>query len=128
MIAAAVKAGEFERISRGVYRHADAEWDENLNLSEVLARVPKAIVVQKSALNFHQISTHQAHAVCIQLRQNAVTPRIDYPPLEVFRASNPLAFTEGLKFTSSMASRCPSRLRLALWRIASNTEAGWSCV
>ncbi len=33
-------SGAIERISRGVYRGKDAPWDENLNLSEVLARVP----------------------------------------------------------------------------------------
>jgi predicted transcriptional regulator of viral defense system len=96
-IAAAVASGEIERISRGVYRHKDAPWDENLNLSEVLARVPQAVVVLTSALNFHQIGTHQAHAVSILLKQNAVAPRLSYPPIEIVKSTNPDAFSEGVE-------------------------------
>jgi predicted transcriptional regulator of viral defense system len=72
-------------------------WDEHLPLSGVAARVPGAVVILVSALNFHQIGSHQAHAVSIQLRQNAVTPRIAYPSLEVIRSTNPQAFTEGVE-------------------------------
>lgn len=96
-VAAAVEAGEIERISRGVYRHKDAPWDENLNLAEVIARVPRAIVVLASALNFHGIGTHQAYAVCILLKQNAVAPRLDYPPIDIVKSSNPDAFIEGVE-------------------------------
>lgn len=106
-IAAAVDSGELERISRGVYRHKDASWDENLNLSEVLARVPKAVVVLTSALNFHQIGTHQARSVYILLRQNAVAPRLAYPPLEVVRSVHPAAFTEGVEIHRINGIRVP---------------------
>lgn len=92
----AVQDGNLERVSRGLYRRPDAPWDEHLALSEVVARVPEAIVVLVSALNFHQIGSHQAHAVSIQLRQNAVTPRIEYPALEVVRSKNSEAFSEGV--------------------------------
>jgi predicted transcriptional regulator of viral defense system len=95
-IAAAVASGAIERISRGVYRGKDAPWDENLNLSEVLARVPQAVVVLTSALNYHQIGTHQAHAVHILLKQNSVPPRLTYPPVQVVKSINPRAFTEGV--------------------------------
>lgn len=95
-IAAAVASGAIERISRGVYRGKDAPWDENLNLSEILARVPQAVVVLTSALNYHQIGTHQAHAVHILLKQNAVPPRLSYPPVQVIKSINPRAFTEGV--------------------------------
>jgi predicted transcriptional regulator of viral defense system len=96
-LAAAVDSGVIERINRGVYRHVDAPWDENLNLSEVAARASKAVIVLISALNFHRIGTHQAHRIWIQLKQNAVTPRIGYPPIEVIRARDPRAFTEGIE-------------------------------
>jgi len=86
-----------EQVSRGLYRRPDAPWDEHLPLSEVATRVPGAVVILVSALNFHQIGSHQAHAVSIQLRQNAVTPRIAYPSLEVIRSTNPQAFTEGVE-------------------------------
>jgi predicted transcriptional regulator of viral defense system len=92
----AVRSGALEHVSRGLYRSPDAPWDEHLALSEVAARVPQAVVVLVSALNFHQIGSHQAHAVSILLRHNAVTPRIDYPSLEVIRSTNPQAFREGV--------------------------------
>lgn len=96
-IAAAVASGAIERISRGVYRPKDAPWDENFNLSEVLARVPQAVVVLTSALNYHQIGTHQAHSVHILLKQNSVPPRLSYPPVQVVKSINPRAFTEGVE-------------------------------
>ncbi len=95
-IAAAVEAGTIVRVSRGIYRHVDSESDENQYLSEVVARVPKAIIVLLSALNFHGIGTHQAHAVYLLLKQNAVKPRIDYPPIEIVKSINPEAFTAGV--------------------------------
>lgn len=97
ILSRAVREGALERVNRGLYRRPDAPWDEHLALSEVAARVPQAIIVLVSALNFHQIGSHQAHAVSIQLKQNAVTPRIGYPALEVIRSTNPKAFDEGVE-------------------------------
>lgn len=97
ILSRAVREGALEQVNRGLYRRPDAPWDEHLALSEVAARVPQAIVVLVSALNFHQIGSHQAHAVSIQLKQNAVTPRIGYPALEVIRSTNPKAFDEGVE-------------------------------
>ena len=93
----ALRSGALEQVSRGLYRLPDAPWDEHLALSEVAARVPQTVIVLVSALNFHQIGSHQAHAVSILLRQNAGTPRIDYPSLDVIRSSKPQAFTEGVE-------------------------------
>ena len=95
-VAAAVDAGVIERVSRGVYRHVDSEWDENEALSEVVARVPQGVIVLLSALNFHGIGTHQAHSVYVLLKQNAVKPRISYPPLTIIRSSLPAALTDGV--------------------------------
>lgn len=96
VISQAVKAGELIRLSRGVYHHPETELDENLSLSEVAARVPHAIISLLSALQFHQIDTQQPHAIWILLKQNAATPRIDYPPIEVVRSKVDSAFSEGV--------------------------------
>jgi predicted transcriptional regulator of viral defense system len=96
VISQAVKAGELIRLSRGIYHHPDAELDENLSLSEVAARVPHAVITLLSALQFHQIGTQQPHAVWILLKQNAVTPKIGYPPLEVVRSKVASSFTNGV--------------------------------
>ena len=92
----ALRSGALEQVSRGLYRLPDAPWDEHLALSEVAARVPQAVIVLVSALNFHQIGSHRAHAVSVLLRQNSGTPRIEYPSLDVIRSSKPEAFTEGV--------------------------------
>jgi predicted transcriptional regulator of viral defense system len=96
-VSRAVATGELERLGYGLYRHPDAQWDEHLSLSEVAARVPQAIIVLVSALQFHQIGTHQAHSVWIQLRNNAVPPRITYPPIEVVKTGIDAAFTSGVQ-------------------------------
>ena len=96
VISQAVQAGDLIRLSRGVYHHPEAEMDENLSLSEVAARVPQAVITLLSALQFHHIGTQQPHAVWILLKQNAVTPRIDYPPIEVIRSKVAESFSEGV--------------------------------
>lgn len=96
VISQAVKAGELIRLSRGIYHHPQAELDENLSLSEVAARVPHAVISLLSALQYHQIGTQQPHAVWILLKQNAVTPKIDYPSLQVVRSQVSGAFSEGV--------------------------------
>jgi predicted transcriptional regulator of viral defense system len=96
-VSRAVAKGELERLSCGLYRHPDAEWDEHLSLSEVSARVPQAVIVLVSALQYHQIGTHQAQSVWIQLRNNAVAPRISYPAIEVVKTGINEAFTVGVQ-------------------------------
>lgn len=96
-VSRAVAKGELERLSCGLYRHPDGQWDEHLSLSEVAARTPQAVIVLISALQFHQIGTHQAHSVWIQLRNNAVPPRIAYPPIEVVKTGNRDAFSTGVQ-------------------------------
>ena len=40
-----------------------------------------------TALAFHRLTTHVPHAVAIALPRTARTPRLDHPPLEVYRFS-----------------------------------------
>ncbi len=96
VISQAVRAGDLVRLSRGVYQRPDADVDEHVSLSEVIARVPMAVVTLISALQFHEIGTQQAHAVWILLRQNAVRPRVNYPRIEVVRSRVDAAFTVGV--------------------------------
>ena len=97
LLSRAVKNGQLERLSRGIYRHPDTPWDEHTQLAEVSARVPQAVIVLISALNFHQIGTHQAHSTWLQLKNNAVAPRIDYPPIEIVKTSIADAFAKGIE-------------------------------
>ena len=93
----AVKQGDIERINLGLYRHPEAEWNENLSLSEVSARTPHAIVCLISALQFHQIGTQQAHSVWILLKNNEVAPKIDIPKIEVVKSGIEDSFTHGVE-------------------------------
>lgn len=93
----AVAAGAIERVSLGIYRHPDSPWDENIQLSEVSARVPQAVIVLISALHFHLIGTQLAHSVWILLRNNAVPPRISYPPIKVIKSGIDAAFNQGIE-------------------------------
>jgi len=108
VISQAVKAGELVRLSRGIYHHPEAELDENLSLSEVAARVPHAVITLLSALQFHQIGTQQPHAVWILLKQNAVTPKMDYPPLQVVRSKMASSFTKGV--VTHLLNDIPTRI------------------
>jgi hypothetical protein len=49
------EAGEIDELSRGVYRHADAEPTAHLDLLAVCTRAPHAVVCGESALSLHEL-------------------------------------------------------------------------
>lgn len=79
--------GRLVQLSRGVYRLADLEEIEDPDLVTVAVRVQKAIICLISALHFHKITTQIPHAVDVALPRGAKSPRLDHPPLRVFRFS-----------------------------------------
>lgn len=79
--------GVLERVSRGVYRLSDLPPLSEPDLVTVAARVPKAIFTLISALHFHGLTTEIPHAVSIALPRGTATPRLDWPPLDVYRYS-----------------------------------------
>ena len=76
------------QIGRGLYRLADAPKTEHLDLVAVAARVSDGIVCLISALSFHGITTEVPHEVYLAIRRGKERPRLDYPPLRVFRFSD----------------------------------------
>jgi predicted transcriptional regulator of viral defense system len=78
-------AGVVERLSRGLYRLVQAPPFGNPDLATVALRVPKGVVCLISALAFHEITTQIPHEVSIAVPRNNEPPRIDYPPVHVFR-------------------------------------------
>lgn len=86
-------AGVLESISRGVYRLADLPPLADPDLAAVAARVPKAVIAVVSALHFHGLTTEIPHAVSIALPKGTSRPRLDWPPLRVYRFSGTL-YTE----------------------------------
>ena len=73
-----VEHGQLDRLARGIYCRPDQEFDENLSLSIAAARIPKAVFVLISALNFHAIGTQPARAVWMQL-PHGIPVRITSP-------------------------------------------------
>lgn len=85
-----------ERASRGVYRLVDSEPPENPDLTTVALRIPGGVICLISALAFHEITTQIPRAVHVALVRGAEEPRLDYPPVEIYRFSGE-AFTEGVE-------------------------------
>src|SRR5688572_516434 len=80
-------AGDIERLSRGVYRLAELPPVADPDLVTVATRVPKAVIALVSALYFHGLTTEIPHEVSIALPRGAARPRLDWPPLRVYRMS-----------------------------------------
>lgn len=93
---AARDAGQLQQVSRGVYRLADAEIPDYFDLRVVAARAPEAVVCLISALAFHEITEQIPHEVYIAIPRDAAPPRIDWPPVRVFRFSD-AAFRLGIE-------------------------------
>lgn len=82
-----VERGLLARSSRGVYRLADADVTELHSLAEVALRAPRAVVCLLSALAVHELTTQLPHAVWLMIEHKARVPAIEWPRLEIVRAS-----------------------------------------
>jgi predicted transcriptional regulator of viral defense system len=80
-------ANRIVQLGRGLYRLADAPETEHLDLVTVAAKVPDGVICLISALAFHGITTEVPHEVYLAVRHGKEQPRLDYPPLRVFRFS-----------------------------------------
>ncbi len=89
-------SGELEQLSRGVYKLGESEPLEHPDIVTVSIRIPKGVICLVSALSFHEMTTQIPHAVSIALEKGAEQPRIDFPPVTVFRFS-PECFSEGIE-------------------------------
>jgi predicted transcriptional regulator of viral defense system len=88
-------AGVIEPLSRGLYRLADAPPLGHPDLVTVALRVPRGVVCLISALAFHDLTTQVPHEVSVAIPRDSEPPRIDYPPVRVFRFS-PAPFAAGV--------------------------------
>jgi predicted transcriptional regulator of viral defense system len=85
-----------ERVARGFYRLADLPPLSSPDLATVAARVPEGVVCLISALSFHDMTTQIPHEVHLAVAREARPPRIDYPPVRVYRFSD-AAFKAGVE-------------------------------
>ncbi len=80
-------AGKIERLARGLYRLSILPAPGEPDLLTVAKKVPRAVFCLLTALSFHRLTTQVPHAISIALPRTARIPRLDHPPLEVFRFS-----------------------------------------
>lgn len=79
--------GEIEQVARGLFRLAKLPPMGDPDLLTVAKKVPHAIFCLITALAFHRLTTQVPHAVDIALPRTARVPRLDHPPIKVFRFS-----------------------------------------
>lgn len=89
-------SGRLVGVSRGVYRLAHLPEFSQPDLVVVTTRVPNAVVCLISALAFHDITTQVPHEVHVALPRGSRSPRLDHPPVRVFRMSGK-AYGEGIE-------------------------------
>ena len=92
----AVRAGQLERVGRGLYGLPGRQVSEHGSLAEVARRVPKGVVCLLSALRFHGLTTQAPFEVWLAIENKAITPKLDYPRLRIVRFSG-AALTEGVE-------------------------------
>jgi predicted transcriptional regulator of viral defense system len=88
--------GELEALSRGFYQLKGRKQLEYPDLITVALRIPNGVLCLISALSFHQMTTQIPHSVSLALEKGAEQPRIEYPPVTVFRFS-PSCFNLGIE-------------------------------
>jgi predicted transcriptional regulator of viral defense system len=84
------KAGRLRQVSRGVYRLAELPELSNPDFAAVAARIPQGVICLISALAFHNLTTQIPHQVDIALPRGTKQPRLEFPPMRVFRFSAPM--------------------------------------
>jgi len=78
-------SGVIEKLSRGLYRLTSMPPLSNPDLVAVALRVPDSVLCLISALAFHNLTVQIPHEIQIAVSRNSRTPRIDHPPVRVFR-------------------------------------------
>jgi predicted transcriptional regulator of viral defense system len=79
--------GVLIQLSRGVYQLFD-DHVEDVDLTVIATKIPKCVICLISALSFHEITTQIPHAVSVALIKGAETPRLDFPPVNIYRFSD----------------------------------------
>jgi len=82
-----VERGQAERIGRGLYMAADAEWELHHSLAAVAARVPHGVVCLLSALLFHELTSELPRETWLAISATAWRPRLAPVPVRVVRFS-----------------------------------------
>lgn len=82
-----MERGLVDRVARGVYVAADAEYTESHALAETAKRVPKGVICLLSALRYHELTTQLPWEVWIGIGNRAWAPRESGSAMRVIRYS-----------------------------------------
>lgn len=88
--------GTLEQMSRGLYRLTDLPPLGSPDLVAIAKLVPSGVVCLISALSLHGLTTEIPHEVNVALARGAQTPRIEHPPIRVFRFGG-ATYDEGIE-------------------------------
>lgn len=88
--------GLLTKLERGVYKLSDTDLLANPDLAIVAKKIPKAKVCLISALDFYEMTTEIPHKVHIALPRTSRDPKLDHPPIKVYRFSGD-SLTEGIE-------------------------------
>lgn len=91
-----VQEGQLERVGRGLYALAGADYGENQSILEVAAKVPNGILCLISALRFHELTTQNPFEVWIAIERGSWIPTMDTVRLRVFSFS-PNVYEAGIE-------------------------------
>lgn len=99
--------GLIEALSRGVYQIIDSTIAINdLDLISVMKRLPKGVICLVSALAFHGLTTQIPHYVYVAYQQGWKQPKVDYPPLKIYRYSKK-SFEVGIEYHEMNGIKVP---------------------
>jgi len=88
--------GYIIQLDRGVYKLSNDKPLSNPDLAIVAVRIPSAKICLLSSLDFHGMTKEIPHKVHIAIARTQRDPKIDHPPIEVYRFSDK-SLTEGVE-------------------------------
>lgn len=78
-------AGVIEKLNWGLYRLTELPPLSEPDLINVTLRIPNGVICLISALAFHRMTSQIPHEIYYALPRGTNRPRIDYPPVRIFR-------------------------------------------
>lgn len=89
-----VRAGDLNRLARGLYQLPDAPLDANHSLAEAAKRVPKGVVCLVSALAYHELTDQLPRAVWMAVGTKDWMPKEGRPAMRIVRFTDALLTDE----------------------------------
>jgi len=125
-VARAVHSGRVERLSRGVFRAADARMGQHVDVASAASRVPRGVVCLYSAASIHEMGDETPHEVWMAIGARDHAPRLDWPSIRPVRWRSSKAFDVGVetRVMEGVSVRVTSPARTALDMLRMRTTVG----